>query len=161
MTKTQTPPSTTPPSVGANPEVVDGSAPVDDKPVVEAPKPAPKKAKPKSKKKKPAEPAKVKPRPVVLFQSPADASDEWRPEKFKPQKTNAELKIPLAVTGDRNFESDILDIRNLTPKQTLGVCVLTDGMAGVGMMTDDGKEINSRQQAVRKLLEMIAEGVKR
>ena len=92
----------------------------------------------------------------ILFR-PEKYDGSWHAAKFKPQNKVAGLTVPVAISGEYRYERAILDIRKLTPKQALGVKVLTDGMASDGLQTDDGSDINSRQQAVKKLLEMLAD----
>lgn len=97
-----------------------------------------------------------KPKKVFLMPPPVD-DGKWHPTSFDPNNVEANVRIPLALTGDPINGKNELDIRKLTPKQSLGVMVLMEGLSCDGAQTADGNEITSRQQAVKKLLEMLAD----
>jgi len=82
---------------------------------------------------------------------------KWNFATFDPGHKTAALSIPLALTGEANVARRELDLRRLTQKQAFGLQVLMEGYHCDGHQTDDGSEINSRQQAIRKLLESIAD----
>lgn len=93
--------------------------------------------------------------PIMSEPEPNDV--RWHPRSFEASNCEVQFRVPLALTGEVVTLRRDLDVRRLTQKQNLGLLVLLEGYSCDGSQTDDGNEINSRQQAIRKMLETIAD----
>lgn len=69
----------------------------------------------------------------------------------------AKLELPIAVTGDYVRRKPRIDIKDMTRKQRRGLSLLMEGMKCEGSRLDNGHVVNNHLNALRKLLELIAD----
>ena len=92
-----------------------------------------------------------------IMTRPVDYDNRWHPSRFKASNHEVKIDVPIAITGDERRLPNELDLRNLTSKQRLGLSLMTQGMLTSGARLDDGSEVNSRQQMIKKQCEVAAD----
>ena len=96
----------------------------------------------------------------LVYQGSGTQGDEpIDPSQPFPEIFSAVVKftMPIAVTGDQIPRRVRTDIRNITKKQRRGLNVLMEGLKCDGCELESGQPVNNHVNALRFMLEKIAE----
>jgi hypothetical protein len=86
----------------------------------------------------------------------------WKkPGDLKPMAGVVQIKVPIAITGDFVPRRIRTDVRNITDKQRLGLNLLMEGLKCDGGELESGQHVNNHVNALRFVLEQIAEAAQR
>lgn len=115
----------------------------------------------------PSSPPEPEPTPVddqgSLVDQPPEPPPEpeptpaWKEPSLQPMTGFVEIRIPIAITGDFVPRRIRTDVRDITPKQRLGLNLLMEGLRESEHELASGQVVNNHVNSVRGVLELIAD----